>query len=300
MKRIVIASLLLVGLGSYAFADTFIIALRGPGGGNPFWAALEAGAKKKGEELGVTVSVVAPPAETDVQAQLNQLEDAISQKVDGIAVAPLDDNAIKPVVAEALAANIPVIYLDTIGTDKGVSYIGTDNIAASAAAAGYFCDHLAKGSEVAILQGLVSMQVGRARADGSRAAFEKCGLKIVAEQTAEWDRSKALSVTENILAGHPDLKGIFGSSDNMALGAVDALKAADRLKDVIVVGFDGNSDAIKSIAAGEISATLAQKPYNIGMLAVQGLADLKAGKTLDPVINPGFVLVTKDNVADFQ
>jgi ABC-type sugar transport system substrate-binding protein len=300
MNKVIAASIVMLSMTSASFADTFFVNLRGPGGSSPFWTTLEEGAKKKGAELGVEVVVVAPPAETEVQTQISQLEDAIAQKVSGIAVAPLDDNAIKPVIEAAKNAGIPVILLDTTGSEEGLTYIGTDNIPASAAIAKYLCDNLPKGSEVAILQGLISMQVGQARAEGSRAAFEECGLKIVAEQTAEWDRSKGRSVTENILAANPNIKGIFGSNDPMALGAIDALKAANKMQDVTVVGFDGVEDALNSIKAGEMSATIAQKPSYIGELAIQGLVDMRAGKTLEQKIDPGFDLVTKENVAEFQ
>ena len=105
---------------------------------------------------------------------------------------------------------------------------------------------------------------------------------------------------ENIITGNPNIKGIFGSNDNMALGAVEALKAAAKLQDVMVVGFDANPDAAKSILAGEMTASVAQAPQNIGGFGVQALVDLKAGKTIEPVIDTGTVLVTKENAADYQ
>ena len=107
-------------------------------------------------------------------------------------------------------------------------------------------------------------------------------------------------MTENILAGNPNIKGIFGSNDNMALGAVEALKAAAKLQDVMVVGFDANPDAAASILAGEMTASVAQAPANMGGFGIQALVDLKAGKTLEPWIDTGTVLVTKDNAADYK
>jgi ribose transport system substrate-binding protein len=274
--------------------------MKGPGAGNPFWAAVEAGAKAKGQELGVDVVVVAPPAESDVQAQITQIEDLIAQGVSGIALAPTDPNALAPVVDAAKAAGIPVVFVDTQGINEGVTFIGTNNAVGAALAADYMCKNLPAGSEVAILQGLISQSTGQARAEGSKKGLTDCGLKVVAEQTAEWDRAKGLSVTENIITGNPNIKGIFGSNDNMALGAVEALKAAAKLQDVMVVGFDANPDAAKSILAGEMTASVAQAPQNIGGFGVQALVDLKAGKTIEPVIDTGTVLVTKENAADYQ
>jgi ribose transport system substrate-binding protein len=301
MKTLLLAGIAVAAMctASYA-ADTYVVGMKGPGAGNPFWAAVEAGAKAKGQELGVDVVVVAPPAESDVQAQITQIEDLIAQGVSGIALAPTDPNALAPVVDAAKAAGIPVVFVDTQGINEGVTFIGTNNAVGAALAADYMCKNLPAGSEVAILQGLISQSTGQARAEGSKKGLTDCGLKVVAEQTAEWDRAKGLSVTENIITGNPNIKGIFGSNDNMALGAVEALKAAAKLQDVMVVGFDANPDAAKSILAGEMTASVAQAPQNIGGFGVQALVDLKAGKTIEPVIDTGTVLVTKENAADYQ
>lgn len=301
MKKLLLAGIALAAMtaASYA-ADTYVVGMKGPGAGNPFWAAVEAGAKAKGQELGVDVVVVAPPAESDVQAQITQIEDVIAQGVSGIALAPTDPNALAPVVDAAKAAGIPVVFIDTKGINEGVTFIGTNNAVGAALAADFMCKNLPQGSEVAILQGLISQSTGQARAEGSKKGLTDCGLKVVAEQTAEWDRAKGMSVTENIITGNPNIKGIFASNDNMALGAVEALKAAAKLQDVMVVGFDANPDAAKSILAGEMTASVAQAPKNIGGFGVQALVDLKAGKTIDPVIDTGTVLVTKENAADYQ
>ena len=302
MKKLLLTGVALSALLAMAGSANaaYVLGMKGPGAGNPFWAAVEAGAKAKAAELGVEVVVVAPPAESDVQAQITQIEDLIAQKVDGIALAPTDPNALAPVVDAAKAAGIPVVFVDTRGIHEGITFIGTNNEVGAALAADFMCKNLPAGSDVAILQGLVSQSTGQARAEGSKKGLEACGLKVVAEQTAEWDRAKGLSVTENILAGNPNIKGIFGSNDNMALGAVEALKAAAKLKDVMVVGFDANPDAAASILAGEMTASVAQAPGNIGGFGIQALVDLKAGKTLEPWIDTGTVLVTKENADKYK
>ena len=302
MKKMLLAGVAIAAIAAMTggASAAYVLGMKGPGAGNPFWAAVEAGAKAKGEELGVEVTVVAPPAETDVQAQLTQIEDLIAQGIDGLALAPTDQGALAPVVDAARAAGIPVVFVDTRGSNEGVTFIGTNNAVGATLAADFMCKNLPAGSEVAILQGVMSHQTGVDRAEGSKKGLEACGLKVVAEQTAEWDRAKGLSVTENILAGNPNIKGIFASNDNMALGAVEALKAANKLADVMVVGFDANPDAAASILAGEMTASVAQAPANMGGFGIQALVDLKAGKTIEPVIDTGTVLVTKDNAADYQ
>lgn len=302
MKKLLLAGVALAAVTAMTGSANaqYVLGMKGPGAGNPFWAAVEAGAKAKGEELEVEVIVVAPPAESDVQAQITQIEDLIAQGVEGIALAPTDPNALAPVVESAKAAGIPVVFVDTRGINEGVTFIGTNNEVGAALAAEYMCENLPEGAEVAILQGLISQSTGQARAEGSKKGLTDCGLNVVAEQTAEWDRSKAISVTENILAGNPNIQGIFGSNDNMALGAVQALKAAAKLEDVMVVGFDANPDAANSILAGEMSASVAQAPANMGGFGIQALVDLKEGKTLEEWIDTGTVLVTEENAAEYQ
>ncbi len=300
MKKYLLAGAAFALMTGAALADTYVLGMKGPGAGNPFWAAVEAGALEKGKELGVEVVVLAPPTESDVQAQIAQIEDQIAKGVSGIALAPTDPNALAPVVDAAKAKGIPVVFVDTKGINEGVTFIGTNNEVGAKLAADFICSKVEKGSDVAILQGIVTQSTGKARADGAKAGLEGCGLKVVAEQTAEWDRAKGLAVTENILTGNPGIKAIFGSNDNMALGAVEALKNANKLKDVMVVGFDANPDAAASIIAGEMTASVAQAPKNMGGFGIDALVKLKKGETLDAWIDTGTVLVDSANAEEYK
>ena len=286
--------------GTTASAQSVVVDMKGPGAGNPFWAAVERGAMEKGKELGVEVTVLAPPTESDVAAQIAQIEDQLAKGVKGLVLAPTDPNALAPVVDEAIANKVPVVFVDTKGTNKGVTYIGTDNVAGAALAAKYICDNVPAGSEVALITGIVTQSTGKARADGGRSGLTGCGLKIVAEQAGEWDRAKGLAVMENIITGNPNIKAVFASNDNMALGATEALKSAGLLDKVMVVGFDANPDAAASILAGEMKASVAQNPANMGAIGVDSILKLAKGETLPPVIDTGTVLVTKENAEKFK
>jgi ribose transport system substrate-binding protein len=283
-----------------ASAQSILVDMKGPGAGNPFWAAVERGALEKGKELGVETVVLAPPTESDVAAQITQIEDQLAKGIKGLALAPTDPNALAPVVDEAIADGVPVVFIDTKGSNEGVTYIGTDNEAGAALAAKFICDQIPSGSEVAILTGIVTQSTGKARADGARSGLSGCGLKIIAEQSGEWDRAKGLSVMENVITGNPGIKAVFASNDNMALGAVEALKSANMLDKVMVVGFDANPDAAASILAGEMTASVAQNPANMGALGIESLIKLAKGEKLPAVIDTGTVLVTKDNAADYK
>jgi ribose transport system substrate-binding protein len=276
-----------------------LVDMKGPGGGNPFWAAVEKGAVEAGQAQGVEVTVLAPPAESDVPSQIAQIEDAIAQGVDGIAIAPTDPAALAPVIQQALDAGTKVVFIDTKGENEGVTFIGTDNEAGAALAAEYLCDNLEEGDKVAILQGIITQSTGKARADGAKAGVEACGLDLVAEIPAEWDTAKGQGATEDILTQHPDLKGIFGSNDNMALGAVQAIENAGLTGKIVVVGFDANPDAAQAVLAGDMAATVAQAPANMGKFGVESLVKLINGETIPPVIDTGTELVTKENADQY-
>jgi ribose transport system substrate-binding protein len=281
-------------------AETILLSMKGPGAGNPFWALVEKGAREKAKELGVDLVVLAPPQESDITSQIAQIEDQMAKGVDGIALAPTDPDALAPIVDEALAEGTKVVFVDTNGKNKGVTFIGTNNEMGAKLAADYICKNVPKGSDVAILQGIIVQSTGRFRADGSHKGLTECGLNIVAEQPADWDRAKGQAVMENILVGNPNIKAVFASNDNMALGAAEALKQAGGLDKVLLVGFDANPDAAVSILAGEMSASVAQNPYNMGALSVESLLKLIKGEKLAPVIDTGTVLVTKENAADYK
>lgn len=285
---------------SGATGAKILVDMKGPGGGNPFWAAVEQGAKDAGTATGAEVTVLAPPAESDVPAQISQIEDAITQGVDGIALAPTDPAALAPVVQQALDAGIKVVFIDTKGDNEGVTFIGTNNEVGAGLAGKYLCDNLQPGDKVAILQGIITQSTGQARADGAKKAVSDCGLNLVAEVPAEWDRAKGQAAMEDILTQHPDLKGVFGSNDNMALGAAEAIKNAGLTGKIVVVGFDANPDAAAAIVAGDMNATIAQAPANMGKFGVETLLKLIAGETIEPVIDTGTELVDKSNATEYQ
>jgi ABC-type sugar transport system substrate-binding protein len=282
--------------GAAAGAKLFVN-MKGPSSGNPFWALVEQGAVQAGADYGVDVQVVAPSAESDIPGQIALIEDNAAQGAAGMAIAVTDAVALHPAIQAAMDAGVKVVWVDSGGDNEGVTYIGTDNAVGAALAGKYLCDNLEPGSKVAILQGLITTTTGQARAEGSKQAIEACGLDLVMEVPADWDRAKGLAATEDIITQHPDLAGIFGSNDEMALGAVEALRAADLLDQVTVVGYDANPDAREAVLAGDMEATIAQNPINMGYFGVESLIKLINGETLDPTIDTGVELITAENAA---
>ena len=296
---ITIISAFTIFISSGAFSKTILLSTKGPGSGNPFWASVEQGAKDAAAALGVDLVILSPPQESDVMAHINQLEDPIAKGVDGIAVAPTDPSAVAPILDDAIAAGIPVVYIDTNGINEGVTFIGTNNYNGAKLAADYICSKVPSGSDVAILQGMITQTTGQHRAEGSHKGLTECGLNIVAELPANWDTAQGMSVMEDIITGNPNIKAVFASNDNMALGAWEALEGAG-MTDVVLVGFDANPDAAASVAAGKMSATVAQFSYNMGYMGVENALKLANGESIPDNIDTGTVLVTKENAADFM
>ncbi|MBI4757991.1 MAG: sugar ABC transporter substrate-binding protein, partial [Chloroflexi bacterium] len=277
-----------------------LLSMKGPGAGNPFWAAVEKGAVETAKAMGnVDLTVLAPPAETDVATQVSQIEDQITKKVDAIVVAPTDVAGLNPTFDKAKAAKIPVLFVDTDAPwpDK-VTFIGTDNRAGGKLAGEYIAKQLGGKGKVAVITGVMAQQTHIDRVGGAVDAMKAAGLTIVAQQPANSLRDLAQTVMENILTANPDVAAVFASNDLMALGAMEAIKAAK--KKVIVVGFDANPDAAKSILAGEMSASIAQSPYNMGKFGVENAVKVLKGETISKRIDTGTLLVDKSNADTYK
>jgi ribose transport system substrate-binding protein len=267
---------------------------------NPFWATVWQGAEETADRWWVDLTLNAPTSEADVDVQIAQVEDAVTKGVQALVVAPTDASALNPAFDKAKDAGIPVLVIDSDTTwpDK-LTFIGTDNKAGGELAGEFICGQVSAGDEVAIITGHMTAQSIADRVNGSKEAFAACGVTVVAELNGEHTREGGQAVMEDIITANPNAKAVFCANDNMALGAVEALKAAGKLEDVIVVGFDANPDAAASILAGEMTASIAQSPYNMGRFGVvYGLAAIQ-GNPVPELIDTGTTVVTADNAADF-
>ncbi len=247
-------------------------------------------AKKQG------MKVVVVDAQNDAAKQINDVEDLIQQGVDVLLINPTDSAAISTAVQSANSLGIPVVTLDR-SAEKGdvATLVSSDNEKGGEMAGKYLVEQLGEGAKVAELEGVPGASATRERGAGfHNIADEK--LDVVAKQTANFDRTEGLNTMENLIQGNPDIKAVFAHNDEMALGALQAIQSSGR--DVLVVGFDGNEDAMNSIRNGNLSATVAQQPEKIGQLAVQAGADVLSGKRVKEKIPVPLKLVTEENVED--
>ncbi len=247
---------------------------------NPFFVTLNEGAEAKAEELGATLTVV--DAQDNASKQASDVEDLIQQEVDLIMINPVDSEAVAAAVESANAANIPVITVDrSAAGGEVVSHIASDNIAGGEMAGEHLVSIVGEGAQVAELEGVSGSSAARERGEGfNNVAADS--LEVVAKQTANFNRSEGLSVMENILQANPDITGVFAHNDEMALGALEAIEASG--KDIAVVGFDANEDAVKAVEEGRLDGTIAQKPEMIGEMAVETAVQSLEGEEVEASI----------------
>lgn len=259
---------------------------------NPFFVDLKEGAEEAAKAAGVKLEIT--DAQDDTAKQVSGIEDLITKKVDLIIVNPTDSQAVVPAVEAANKANIPVITVDRgAGGGKVVSHIASDNVAGGKMAGQLIVDLLKGQGKVIELEGIPGTSAARDRGKGFHEAVDGVkGIEVVAKQPADFNRAKGLSVMENLLQAHPDVQAVFAHNDEMALGAIEALKAAGK-KGVIVVGFDATADARKAVEAGEMTATVAQKPRDMGRIAVETAVKVLKGEKVDEFIPVGLELVKK-------
>ena len=190
-----------------------------------------------------------------------------------------------------MAASIPVLALDR-SADKGTvaSFIASDNVKGGEMAAEYIIQKLGEKVKVAELEGIPGASATRERGEGfHKVADQK--LTVVAKQSADFDRSKGLTVAENMLQANPDIQAIFAQNDEMALGAIEAAKSAN--KKIFIVGFDGTQDGLKAVETGTMAATIAQQPELMGQQGLDAAVKVAKGEKVEAKIGVPLKLVDK-------
>jgi len=271
---------------------------------------MEAAALQEAEASGVRLVALAADRETDVERQYQIIENLIQQDVDAILLAPSGSKELVPAIRKANDAGIPVLLIDTrideaaaqaVGAQV-LTYIGSDNFEGGAVAGRYLASALGGSGDVAIIEGIS----GHETADQRRLGFLQeiqghPGIRVVASQTANWERALAYDVAENILQAHPDLDAMFAANDEMALGALEAIAAAQRLDEVSVIGFDAIPGALENIRSGRLLGSVAQFPSEMGRLGVaHAVAFLREGRRPPAEVLTKVELIDLANLEAFE
>lgn len=256
---------------------------------NPFFVSMKDGATKKAKELGYDLVVV--NSQNDAAKERSNVDDLIQQGVSAIIINPTDSDAVGNSIKEANNKKIPVLTVDRqANSGEVVSHIASDNVKGGEMAAQFILEQLGGKANIVELQGIPGASATRDRGKGFHQGVDgKDNVKVVASQAADFDRQKGLNVMQNIMQATPEFDAVFAHNDEMALGAVKALAG----KKVIIVGFDGNDDAKKAVANGEMTATIAQQPELMGSLAVENAGKVIKGETVEKQIPVELELIKK-------
>ena len=261
---------------------------------NPFFVNMKDGAEKEAKKLGYDLVIL--DSQNDPAKERANVEDLVQLGVIALLINPTDSDAVVKTVEVANKSNIPVITLDRQANGgKITSHIASDNIKGGEMAAEYVLDKFKdeKGPiNVVEIQGIPGASATRDRGEGFHNIMDKNDkFNFISIQAADFDRQKGLQVMENIIQANPNIQVVFAHNDEMALGAVKAIKASGI--NALVIGFDGNDDAKDSIDANEMTATIAQQPDLIGALGVELANKIYKGENIKDKIAADLKVYTK-------
>ncbi len=258
---------------------------------NPFFVDLKTGVEKRAEELGYDVVVL--DSQNDPAKEVSNMEDITVKNVDIVLLNPVDSDSAIASVMIANNSKLPVVTVDRAANGGDViSHIASDNIAGGDMAAKFLIEKLGSKGNVVELEGIAGSSATRDRGKGFEDGIKESGFNLVAKQSADFDRTKGLSVMENIIQSKDKIDAVFAQNDEMALGAQKALEGAN-MKDVLVVGFDATADAVDAVKKGKLAATVAQQPVLIGKTAVDTVNKILKNEKIKEYIPVQLKLITK-------
>jgi ABC-type sugar transport system substrate-binding protein len=273
---------------------------------NPYWVAMKNGVTAEAQKLGAKVTIQAATSESAIAEQTSILQTMSGQSYNCFIVAPITGtNLVQPLVT-VVKNNVPIINLDApfdssalaAANVKLTTYVASNNVTAGGLAGAKMSALLGGSGNVAVVGGLPGDSSSNARTTGFKQ--RATGLTVVQEVNADWDRVKALNAADTILRAHPELKGFYAANDGMGLGIQQAVDNAGKTGKVFVMGTDGDTDALASIAANKYTATVSQYPYAMGVMGVEACLAKLQGKSVPEKVDSPVALIDKDNLAQAQ
>ncbi|MBX5495534.1 MAG: substrate-binding domain-containing protein [Bryobacteraceae bacterium] len=297
-KRLFIALCLLALLSGCDQRKKKLIAVVPKATSHVFWLSVQAGAAAAGEQYGVEVLWNGPTQETEYSRQIQIVDSMVARRVDGIAVAAAERKALVQSIDRAAAAGIPVTIFDSgLESENYMSYVATDNVEAGRLAGRTLAGLLGGAGDIAMIMHAPGSASTMDRERGFAEVIEKefPKIRIVARQFGQSDRAKAMAAAENILTAHPDLDGLFASSEPSSVGAALAIKARGLSGKVKFVSFDSSDSMVEDLRGGTIDAMVVQDAFRIGFEAVRTLAEkIRGGNPPKRIDLPARVITRKD------
>lgn len=264
-----------------------------------FITMLDEAMQARAEELGVTLMV--NDAQRNADRQVQQIETFIARKVDVIVLNPCEYEASSPAVDKAHAAGIPIVNLNSVTRSVPSAFVGSRDEESGRIAMDYVATRLSKKGNVVIMQGYMGQDAQIKRDQGAEGVLAaNPGLKVLARQTAEWDRAKAMSLMENwIQTFGSKINAVYAHNDEMAMGAVIALENAKLKNTIVVVGVDAIADALVAVKTGRLDATVFQDAAGQGRAAIDLAVKLARKEPFEKETFIPFELITKQNIIRF-
>lgn len=263
-----------------------------------FWRIFESGAEQAFDDLRIDGKVVVPDARSRItEKEIKLLKEVLAQNPDALIFAPTNSSAVIPILMEFKKKNIPVLLSDTdIEWNDKTTYIGTDNHVLGQKAGALLASTLQPGDQVALIRGRLEDRVISERVKGAKESLEEVGIEIVTEQSGYNQSGDVVSVMGSILQTYPEIKGVFATSDLIALNALKVIEESGFK--IPVIGADGTTEMVKSVEAGMLSVTLAQNPYDMGYISVEQAWRVMKGENVNKRIDTGIYIVTEDNAKE--
>lgn len=286
------------GQGGSGQGEQPYIAIVSKGFQHQYWQAVKKGAEQEAAKENVRISFEGPASESDVEAQVTMLTNALGKEPTALALAALDSRAAAPMLAQAKSRNIPVVAFDSgVESDVPVTTAATDNRAAAAEAAKHMAAAIGGQGKVALVVHDQTSRSGTDRRDGfvDWMHANAPGVQVLEPQYGGGDQAKSADVTKAILAANPDLKGIYGSNEGSAIGMVRGVQESGRT-DVKMVGFDSGAAQTAAIRDGRMLGAVTQNPVGMGQEVVKAAVKASKGEPQPPTINTGFFWYDKSNI----
>lgn len=263
-----------------------------------YWDSIKMGANEAAKEFNVNLNFIGPNNETDISAQLKEVNNAAESKSDGIVLAPTDYKTLSDAAAKIYDKKIPIIIVDSgISTDKINAYIASDNKAAGEKLAEKLISIVGKNSSIGIINFVKGSRNAQEREEGALSLFKKyAGVKVMDIEYCNSDKQLAYNITKSMLSNHSSINGIIALNTIASAGAAEAISDMNMKGKVYLVAFDSTTEEISYIDNGVIAATLVQKQFNMGYLAVKYAAMAARGGNIPNKVVTDFIIVDKNSI----
>jgi ribose transport system substrate-binding protein len=278
--------------------DQPYVAIVSKGFQHQFWQAVKQGAEQEAARQGVRISFEGPASESEVEAQVTMLQNALGRQPDAVGFAALDSRAAAPMLQQARTNNIPVIAFDSgVDSDIPLTTAATNNKAAAAEAAKHMAEALGGTGKVGLVVHDQTSRTGQDRRDGFLEWMQANapGIEVLDPQYGAGDQAKSADITKAIIAANPDLRGIYAANEGSAIGVLRGVAESGR-SGLTIIGFDSGTGQIEAIRNGTMLGAVTQDPIGMGEQLVDAAAKAIKGEQLPTVIDTGFFWYDRSNI----